>query len=124
VNSVIRDTIDIRNEMHENNMIMTRQFGLMNRNIRRVALITGQHGVPNREDHNQQQGQASMLVGGSLNNAEGGDAGHNLVVINSISTRAPLSPLPQIYSTCSRSSLRESEEEGLKRIYLFLCGVM
>ena len=48
VNSVRRETIDIRNEMQESNMTMTRQFGLMNRNIKRIALVPAQRGVANR----------------------------------------------------------------------------
>jgi hypothetical protein len=48
-NSVRRETIDIRNEMRENNMTMARQFGLMNRDIRRIALAPGQQGVANKE---------------------------------------------------------------------------
>ena len=92
VNSVRRETIDIRNEMRESNMTMTRQFGLMNRNIKRIALVPAQRGVGNRGDCNQ---QASMLVGDSPSNAEGGNAEHDPAVMNSISARASLSPLPR-----------------------------
>jgi hypothetical protein len=45
VNSVRRETIDIRSEMWEINLIMTRQFGILNWNIRRVALQATQRGV-------------------------------------------------------------------------------
>jgi hypothetical protein len=37
-----------------------------------------------------------MHVGGSLSNAESGDAVHNPAVMNDISTIASLSPWPQI----------------------------
>ena len=38
---------------------------------------------------------ASKLVGDSLSSAKDGDAAHNPAVMNSISARASLSPLPQ-----------------------------
>jgi hypothetical protein len=55
VNSVRRETIGIRNLMSENSMKMTRQFWLMNRNIRRIALAPRQRGVEKMIACNQQQ---------------------------------------------------------------------
>ena len=73
VNSVTRTTINIRNEMRESNMTMIWQFGLMNRSIKWIALVPAQSG-----DHNQQQLQASMLVGDSP-----GDVAHDPAMMNS-----------------------------------------
>ena len=46
-------------------------------------------------DHNQQQWQASKLVGDSPSNAEDGDAAHEPAVMTSIPAGVSLSPLPQ-----------------------------
>ena len=114
VNSVRRETIDIKYEMWENNVTMTRKFRLMNSNIRRIALAPGQWGVANRRDHNQHQLQASMLVGGSLTNAEGEDA--ELQGYPSLHCH-------KIYAICGSSRLRGSEWESLQGIPLFWLGL-
>jgi hypothetical protein len=70
------------------------QFGILSRNFKQVGVVPP-WGVANRGDHNQQQLQASMLVGDSPSNAEVGNAEHDPAVMNSISARASLSPLPR-----------------------------
>jgi hypothetical protein len=92
VNSVRRETIDIRSEMRETNLIMTRQFGILNRNIRRVALQATQRGVVTQRGVAVQM--QARLVGDSPNYGEDGGASHNPAVMNSISAGATLSPLP------------------------------
>ena len=84
---------DISYEIWESNLRITRQFGLLSKNFKWTGLVPAQRGVSNRGDHNQQQLQASMLLGDSLSNAEGGDAEHDPAVMTSISARVYLSPL-------------------------------
>ena len=112
---------DISYEIRESNLRITRQFGLLSKNFKWTGLVPAQRGVSNRGDHNQQQLQASMLVGDSLSNAEGGDAEHD-----------PPPSLPghpslhchKIYLICGRIKLRESEGGSLQGIFLFLSGVV
>jgi hypothetical protein len=72
---------------------MTREYGLMNRKIKQLTLLPAKWGVANRGDSNQQQLQASLLVGDSPRNAGDGDDEHNTAVMNSISARESLCPL-------------------------------
>jgi hypothetical protein len=97
VNSVRRETIATRSEMRETNLILTRQFGILNWNIRRVASQATQRGVAAlREVAVQMQ---ARVVEDSPNygvgEVEGGGALHNPAVMHSISAGATLSPSPR-----------------------------
>jgi hypothetical protein len=62
VNSVRRETVGIRSKMQETNLVIMQQFGILNRNIRQIAL---------KPTHREVEAQIqARLVRDSLNNGE------------------------------------------------------